>query len=410
MEWDARRIIESELNRSTIFKNPESLAPEYVPDMMPHREGELRALTSYFRHLLEGSSLSQRVLVAGRIGTGKTTLARVFATNFARIAGERGLRLSYVHVNCYRNRTLFSVINDIALQLGIPAPSRGLSSKELLDLILDALEERDQYLIAILDDFHYFASIAGRDAVYFIARIYDSNSEWRRLNLILVSSDTALPLLLDPITESYLQRHVIRLSPYTSAQLLDILRYRARLAFHENTYDEEALEYIAEYEGVDRNGEGNARHALTILFTAADIAEKEGAGRLTVEYVRKAITRLSREVVSISDTIRYSPLHELLLLLSIIRVLRRKNAKEAEMGEVEEEYELVCNTYGEIPRKHTRLYEYLRSLSKSGIVALSVGKAGNRGRTTRISLHYGPLEDLEKYVDALIRRRKESNE
>ncbi|ADV64427.1 ORC1-type DNA replication protein [Desulfurococcus mucosus] len=408
MERDVRRIIEDELRRPTLFKNRESLAPEYVPDALPYRDEELRSLASYFRHLVtDPGSIAQRVLVTGGLGTGKTTLVRMFATGFTHVARERGVSLDYIHVNCYRSRTLFSIVHDAASQLGLTTPSRGFSPREIVDMILSFLEENDRYAIMVLDDFHYFASVVGRESVYFIARMHEAGDGSRRLNLVFISANTSTTGFFDPVTESYLDRHVVRLQPYSSSQLLGILRYRARLAFQDDAYDEEALEFIAEYEGVDKNGEGNARHALTTLLVAGDIAEREGARRLTVEHVRKAISRLSREIERVSDAIRYSPLHELLLLLSIVRLLRRRNVKGVEMGEVEEEYRLLCNTYGETPRRHTQLYEYVRNLRRLGIVDTTVKNVENRGRTTIISIPYGPLEELEKYLDALIWRKKD---
>lgn len=410
VKWDARKIIEDELNKQSIFKNRESLMPEYIPEALPHRENELKLLASYFRHLIANpGSMSQRVLIVGRVGTGKTTLMRTFATNLTSIAREKGLSFDYIHVNCYKNRSLFGIVRDIALQLGLSVPHRGLSSKEIMDAVISFLDEGDRYTLIVFDDFHYFVNIAGKEAVYFITRAYEAFHESKRLNMVFVSTDINIIGVFDPVTESYLNRYIIKLQPYTSSQLLDILRYRASLAFHEDAYDEKLLELIAEYEGVDRSGEGNARHALTILLTAGDIAEKEGAGRISIEHVRKAITihDRSKEIERVNDVLRYSSLHELLLLLSIIRLLRKKNDKEVEMGEVEDEYRLLCNIHGEIPRSHTQLYEYTRNLSKTGVINAVTKNMGNRGRTTLISIPYGPLEELEKYVTTLVTKKRE---
>ncbi|MCY0868377.1 MAG: ORC1-type DNA replication protein [Desulfurococcus sp.] len=406
MEWDARRLIESEVGRRSLFKSRESLAPEYTPSALPHRDSELRALASYFKSLLENpGSMHQSILVTGGVGTGKTTLVRVFVKNLVEIAGERGVSLDYAYVNCYRNRTLYSVISEISLQQGIPVPVRGLSPMEVMDLVLSRLEEEDKHLLLILDDFHYFASMAGREDLYFLARIYESRDAARRLNTILVSTDTGVARFMDPVTESYLSRHVVKLNPYTSKQLLDILRYRASQALREDSYSDEVLELIADYEGVDRGGEGNARHALTVLLTAGDIAEREGADRLSAEHVRRAIAGLSRELVRITDLVGYLALHEQLLLLSIVRLLRRRNTSAVGIGEVEEEYRMLCSLYNEIPRKHTQLYEYVRSLTRAGVISTTVKSLGNRGRTTMISLHYGPLEKLEQYLSEQISRK-----
>lgn len=404
---DTWKIIEEELNRQSIFKSRESLMPEHLPDRLPHREGELRELVTYFKHLITSpGSISQRVLIMGGVGTGKTALSKLFGKTFTRLARDRGYNVSYVHVNCHRNRTLFNVVYDIARQTNIPVPPRGLSAKEMFDTILSYLEELDTYVIVALDEFHYFASISKSDSVYFLARTYDIYEGAKHINFIFIASDTSKLAFLDPSVEGYLLRHIVKLEPYTSDQLYDILSYRAQLSLYEGKYDEEVLKFISSYEGVDKGGSGNARHALEILLLAGDLAEREGSEKISLEHARRALMSLSREIVSVSEAIRYSTLHELLVLLSIVRVLRRTGKREIKMGDVEEEYNLICDSYGEIPRKHTQLYEYIQNLAKAGVIYACPSGKGYRGRTTLVTIHYGPLDALENYITELIKRRQ----
>ncbi|MEM4481328.1 MAG: ORC1-type DNA replication protein [Desulfurococcaceae archaeon] len=405
---DSWRIIEEELSKQSIFRSRESLMPEHLPDNLPHREDGLRALVSYFKHLVTSpGSISQRVLIMGGIGTGKTALSKLFGKTFTRMAKDKGYNVSYVHVNCHRNRTLFNIIYDIARQLNIPIPPRGLSAKEMFDTILSYLEELDLHVIVALDEFHYFASISRNDSLYFIARVYDVYEGAKHINFIFIASDTSKLAFLDPTTEGYLLRHVLKLEPYSSQQLFDILKYRASLSLYEGSYDDEVLKFISSYEGVDKGGAGNARHVLETLLIAGDIAEREGSKKITLEHSRRALMSLSRDIVSISETIRYSTLHELLVLLSIVKVLRRTGRGEVKMGDVEEEYNLICESYREIPRKHTQLYEYVQNLAKAGVIYAYPSGKGYRGRTTLVTIHYGPLDVLENHIVELIKERRE---
>ena len=402
--WD---LIEEELSKPSIFRSRESLTPEYVPDKLPHREEEIKQLVSAFKHLVTSpGSISQRVLVVGSTGTGKTALTRVFGRDFTRIARSRGINLRYVHVNCHRNRTLYNVVAEIAKQLEMPLPQRGLSVKEMYDAILGYLDESDTYAIITFDEFHYFASIAGSDAVYFIVRTYDAfDTSIKRLNFVFVSLSTSMLSLLDPTTESYLLRHMVKLEPYTSSQLYTILRYRAEQAFYEDVVGDEILRFIAEYEGRDRGGGGNARNALEILRQAGEMAEAEGTGRIMLEHVRRAIMHTSRELISISEAVIYSPLHELIVLWAVIRLLRRTGKPFVKIGDVEHEYAMLCELLGEQPRRHTQVYEYVMNLKKAGVINARTSGKGIRGRTTLISVHYGPLDLFEKYVEDLIYKR-----
>lgn len=403
----AWEIIREELSKPSIFKGKESLAPEFLPDKLPHREAQLRELVSNFRHLVTSpGSFSQRVLIVGSTGTGKTATARVFGRDFTRLARQRGINIRYVHINCHRNRQLYNVVLDIARQLSVPLPSRGLSVWEMYTAILSHLDETDVYTIITLDEFDYFARIAGKDAVYFLVRTYDDYADMiKRLNFIFITKSTASLTLLDSATESYLLKHIIKFNPYTSDELFDILTYRAKQAFYEDVVDEDVLRYIADIVGIDKGGDGNARLALEILMLAGEAAEKEDSVKVTIEHVRKAVSVVSSDIINISEAMYYLPPHELILLWATVRVLRKSGQPYVKIGDVEKEYVMLCETLGKQPRKHTQVYEYVMNLKRASIIDARTSGKGQRGRTTLLSIRFGPLDVLEKFIKDLVTKK-----
>ena len=405
----ARDIIESELNRPSVFKNKERLYPDYIPSYLPHREEQLKGLASYFRNiLLEPGSLAQRVLLVGGIGTGKTATAYRFGRDLRGLARQRGLNFEYVHVNCYRARTLFFVAQEIARQLRIPIPPRGLSAQEMYHVILKQLENRNMYVIVSLDEFDYFIEVAGNDAVYFLVRTYDEHPYLtKRVNFMFITRGLTSLGRLDSATESYLMRNVIHFKPYTISELYDILKYRSEEAFHVGTVSDDVLQYIAELEGVDGHGRGNARLALEILVLAGSEADREGSQEVTIEHVRKAFTHTNPNLsIMINDIIRHLSLHKLLLLLATIRLLRRTSEAYIRIGDVEEEYGNLSSEYGETPRRHTQIYEYINDLKRRSIIDTKISGKGYRGKSTLIGISIGPLEALEAYVKEIIEYHK----
>ncbi|MEM1559955.1 MAG: ORC1-type DNA replication protein [Ignisphaera sp.] len=400
-------IIASVFKKTSVFKNVETLYPEYVPPKLPHREQQLRQLAEIFKPIiLSPGSVFMRAMMVGGIGVGKTATAKMFGKEVRQIAVEHGLDLRYVHINCHRDRTLYEVVSEIARQLSAPIPIRGLSAREILLALLNYLEKHDIYVIATLDEFNYFVATEGNDAVYFIIRVYDEYSEVKkRINYIFVSRDISALDLLDPTTESYILRHMIRFEPYTSDELLDILVYRRDLAFYEGTVDDDILRYIADHKGADKGGDGNARSALEALLLAGQAADYEGSHKVKIEHVRKALGLVHPEIIRISDDLNFLQLHELILLKATIRTLRNRKTSFIKIGDVEEEYKYLCQFYGVKPRSHTQIYEYVNSLKHMGIIEAKVSSKGFRGRTTLISIPV-PLEELEKKVDEIIEAKR----
>ncbi|ALL01686.1 ORC complex protein Cdc6/Orc1 [Pyrodictium delaneyi] len=407
----ARDIIESVLEHPSVFKSREKLYPEYVPAYLPHREEQLKSLATYFRPLLlEPGTISQRVLLVGSIGTGKSATARRFGSDFKHLARQRGIKLEYVHVNCHRDRTLYFVVQEIARQLHIPIPPRGLSAQEMFQIILKHLENRNIYTIITLDEFDYFIEVAGNDAVYFLVRTYDEHPELtKRISYIFITRGLTSLSRLDSATESYLVRNVIHFKPYTSAELFDILKYRSSEAFYEGTISDDVLNYISELVGVDTGGSGNARLALEILMLAGTEADNEGSPTVTIEHVRRAFAKTNPNLsIMINDVIKHLPLHELLILLAAIRSLRHSSEAYVRIGEVEEEYQRICEEIGEKPRRHTQVYEYVMDLKKRGIIDARVSGKGYRGKSTLIGISIGPLELLEKHITEIIEYKRET--
>jgi cell division control protein 6 len=386
---------------STIIKYKDKLSPDYVPEYLPHREDKIRELGFIFKDLLARESKdSERVVIVGRTGTGKTATVKSFGKNLEDIAErEFGTKVKYIHINCYRHRTLYLVSQEIANVLKLPIPLRGLSAQEIFKIIHEYLDKRNIHLIVTLDEFSYFLNTTSIDEIYFLVRLYDEiTAIIKRISYIFIVNDTHSIYSLDKSIRDHIVRRIIEFSPYTSAELYDILKYRVSEAFNENTVDDEVLKYIANIYGFDKGGNGNARAAIETLSLAGEIAEKEGSPIVLLDHAKKANSAINPEIQEIMDSILYLDLHQLILLKALIVALNKSKADEVTMGTLEEEYITIARELGEEPRKHTQVYEYLRKLKAIGIINTKQSGKGMRGRTTLISLSLPLDKRLDDYI------------
>ncbi len=386
-----------------MFKDEAKLDINYVPHRLPHREKEHRLLMEFFNFLLRfPERMTQRVIITGEVGTGKTALAQRFGAEITHEAKKRSINFHYLHVNCREYRGKLFLILQHALAVFRPNfPRRGYSSEELLGALVQILDEVDASVILTLDEFDAFIDQEGSDAVYKLTRLQEMRADKpQRISFIFILRDLKATERLDSSARSTLQRNVISLERYPKDQLLDILNDRVAMAFEPSTVPEDVVDLVA---GLAFSESGNARFAIELLWRAGKYSDAEGIGEVKPECVRKAVS-------SVIPTIRRSELaslgfHEKLFLLGAARSFKESQKAYASLSEIEETYAVVCEEFGEQPNSHTQLWKYVQLLSALGILKAEVAGAGIRGRATRVSLPSIPAYELEKELSAALEER-----
>jgi len=387
---------------SSVFKDESKLDINYVPQYLLHRKLQLNLLNQFFRFAVKSPGrMTQRALIMGNIGTGKTVLAQHFGLNITKEAKERNINLHYVHINCRECKgSLFMILQRIITKFYPNFPRRGYSAEELLQALMQMLDEKDAYLILTLDELESLISNGGSDAIYNLSRIQEDRiNAPKRLSLICILRQPEHLETLDPSTRSTLQRNIIRLENYSESQLEDILDDRVNLAFRDGTVPAQTMGLIAE---LGNSEGGNARYSIELLWRAGKYADASEIREVSPECVRNAV--VSVYPVVRRDMIPEFSLHEKLFLLGVARHFKQTESAYVSMGEAEEAYALVCEEYGETQRGHTQLWKYVQALSVSGIIETMVSGVGQRGKTTLIGLSRVPASDLEQELVKVLSR------
>jgi len=385
---------------STVFKDESKLDINYVPPRLPHRESELNLLNQFFRFVIENpGKMTQRVLVIGKIGTGKTVLAQHFGQNTTKEAQRKGINLQCVHVNCRECKaSLFMILQRAILKFSPNFPRRGYSAQELLQAFMQVLDEKNAYLILVLDELDALVQSEGSDPLYSLTRVQEERSGHpQRLSLVGILREHSSLDALDPSTRSTLQRNIIRLEEYSTPQLRDILSDRVTLAFRENAVHTETITLTAQLAAME---DGDARYAIELLWRAGKYADTAESRDVLPEHVRRAAASVYPVVRR--DTVSSLGLHEKLFLLGIARRFKQTGTAYLSMGEAENAYAVVCEEYGEKQRGHTQLWKYVQVLSASDLIRAEPSSVGYRGKTTLISLPSIPASDLERELSRLL--------
>lgn len=398
-----------------IFTDRRVFDETYVPRPLPVRDQEADMLINrYTSRFVEGPGATDVTLIygsLGRVGIGKTTLAKYVAYALQEGLKRRGIMLRPVYINVYGAPSVHQILSGIISELNVNVPSRGTAAVEMLKAIVDHLYIKDSYALVILDEFQslLMSNRVGNEDLYMLLRVYEEippKDNVNRLNFLLVSQDFRVLSLMKeriPQVESQIGFKVY-LKPYTADELRAILEQRATLGLADTAWDRNIIDMIADYYGYSENkvgGDGSARRAILALRMAAEMAEAEGSLRISEEHVRRAISSDAISNVPM-DYIRSLNVHQLLILLAISTLISLKGGWLS-TGDVRAEYEGLARSYGEEPRKHTQFYEYLKMLSDAGLIETRVASAPQKGRSTMIRLPPEvPADRLREVVESVL--------
>jgi cell division control protein 6 len=367
----------------------------YIPSRLLHREEQLRALRMTYDFMLSSPyEMSQRAIIVGGVGSGKTALARVFGKWLRDEAKRRRVKADYIHVNCRELRgSLFMVLRRVVKTIRPEFPERGYAPNELMETLMQLLSEDNGQLLLCLDEVDALINTEGSEALYQLTRVHESQPDApRRLSLLLIAKDKAVFERLDRSTLSSLQRTLIEMPEYSVPQLGEIISARVEAAFRKGAVPLEVIDFIAELAAVEK---GDARCAIDLLWGAGKRAEMVGATQVRPEHVRQVSSLVLSPVKK--EGMNHLSIHERLTLLAIARFFRISAAPQATTGEVEQLYRVACEERGETPRAHTQFWKYLESLKSTGVITAKV-ESGNQGRTQLITLTKVSAEDLEREV------------
>lgn len=391
-------IFLEEIEAKSIFKDEKRLSIDFIPEEIPHRTEEFRDLVRYFKSIIGDGFRTARqfVMITGPIGVGKTLLSKKFGLEMEKYANKLDNNLVYRHVNCRKNRTPFLILNTLLKSVNPFFPSRGFATEELIDFLKKSLERDNAHLLLCLDEVDYIQN-GTSDIIYTLTRLNDevAGPNSSMVSLIIISKNKHFLYGLDNSARSSLMKNSILLSQYKAEQLLDILNFRAKEGFNDDSIDEGVLDYIAEL-GAEK---GDARYALELLWRSGKLADQKKSEKILPEYVRLATASIypfPREIISSLS------LHQKIVTFSIADLVESSNLSYVTLNEIRECYNEKCIEYNIQSRKRVQFWNYIQELKNIGIITTRVTQKDNIRRITLIGIPAIPLEELKIEIEKQI--------
>lgn len=342
------------------------------------------------RPLMSEFGSGTNIAVTGPAGVGKTATVKRTMHDLAKTAKERGKNITYAYYNCYTFRTKTAILRNL-LSEQFQISTRGFSDEEILEMLMKRLDRENMHLLVALDE----ASMLKGDEIRTFMHVgeYFGRS---RISLILISRPLEWTTKLDSVLSGHIHER-LEIPEYSKDELLDILDYRARLAFKGSAINEELIHMVAEI----ANQTKNARHGIEIFLRAGKKADYEQESEVTAEHVREAKASIYPELRV--DVLGELERHELLTLAAITRRLRHSGISATTIREIQENYRIVCEEYNDKPRSSMSLRKYIDRLVELSIIGKVTGPIrGSKGRRSRITLYDVPASVLLERVTDLL--------
>ncbi len=373
----------------------------YIPEKILHRDDILRKLASDLKIIFKEDK-GVTIGLRGEGGFGKTSIARYTQQKLANVAAELGINFDSRYYTCFQFRTLGTMLRDY-LPSNYFISGKGFSISELLAFLVQNLQRENKKLFFIIDEIQ---NLKPDD----VMRILSVNEEFKSgidgkeyFSTILIarSGDWADLTAAEPRIAQRLHS-TIALPKYTFEQMVDIFMYRRDLALKEGVLSDDNTELIAEMSELS----GNVYYGIEIMHHAGKMAEQQDTSEILPEMIRNAAKYVSTEFRE--PILKDLKKHELLVLLSIARVLKFKSQKNINYATTEEafdEYKVVCEEMGGCDAEThviTAFRKYMQKLNQSHLIHERIKNISTRGRRAEIHMLDSPAElVVQKVLEVL---------
>jgi cell division control protein 6 len=377
----------------SFVKNRQTLTIDYVPDKLPFRDGESRALAETLSIVLRKEpGRPSNLLLFGEPGTGKTAVVKKVVGSLKKKAKELGIDVTVPMINAKTANSTYKVLFEIADAIGInkaekKIPFTGISLGEATGRVLQFIQEKKLHLILVIDEIDTLVESSGDDMLYTFTRTNERMSKGGFVSIIGISNDLSFKEKLDPRVRSSLSEEEMVFNPYTVEQLRQILSERAKLAFNEGAITDAAINLCAAMAGREH---GDARKAINLLRVAAELAEREHTSKVEEKHVRASEEKIEKDVTF--DTIKSATTHTKLIILAITK------SKNGNTGDIYDIYTALCKQSVQTPLTQRRLTQIVSKLELQGLVTTNIINQGRHGRSQiiKITLPSATIKDALK--------------
>lgn len=337
----------------TLFKDETILDFEYIPPAISNRDIEIKTVVEGVKPLFFDRRPTN-LFITGKPGIGKTLTVRYVFNDLKQTSNE----IVPCYINCWKNSTYHSVFVELSKFFGVPYPSKGVSTDEIIRGITKKIENKKGIVVA-------FDEIDKARTMDFLYPLIEGFG--RKIGVVLISNYPDFLRRVDSRLLSRLNIENLDFKPYSFEQFRDVLNERIKFAFYPNVFENDAFESIAE----KAYSKKDVRLGISLLLKSGRVAEKDSSKKINKKHVDVAISNIDESLRK--EKSKNLQEHE----KKIIDLLKKNNGIIT--GELYNEF---VKSGEEISMRTFR--KYLNQLERLEFIQTKETGAGFRGKSRRI--------------------------
>ena len=346
-------IFEASKKSGSIIRNEDILNYDYVPKLLPFREGQVQEIANSIKPMLEERK-GTNLFVFGAPGVGKTASIRWVL----RELGEHTDEILPFYVNCWNLKTKYFIYKEIANMLKLSFIEGKSAEHVLLQLVYKLKDKKNVFVFDEVD------KAEDSDFLYQIIESFPKST------LILASNARDYTIKMDPRIKSRMMIRNLEFQRYTISEINKILNERVKLALKPDSIDPSIVKQIA---NVTYN-KGDVRVGLFILREAAKSAESKRQSKISEGDVLAVIRELENANAKIGDEEKLTQDET-----TILECVKEKGSDVA--GNI---YDFYKKRGGEMSYRSFK--RYVARLVRLGLLKSETTGAGFKGKSTMISV------------------------
>jgi archaeal cell division control protein 6 len=386
------------MSESSIFRDRSKLSPRYIPEELPHRQAQIEQIVHVFSEASRDPEKFPLTIlhVIGPAGIGKTSTvirsSKMLEEQFAR--SRLALKTAYINLKL-QGGNKYAIYRFLLERISPELPAQGLSAEEMLRYLLRYLRENRQYALIVMDEIDYLIKTSKDSSIiYDLTRLneFEPDRSCNVKGVVFIARSTEFYSRLDSAELSTLGRVPMEFKPYSLRQVSDILESRCAQAFNPRAIGSDVIDKVS---SITTSTEVNSdvRYALDLLLYAGNLAESQGAGRVTLDHVRKVHGQVHPSITT--EEIEQLSRNHLISLVAVVRALRAKRKPYVELKDVR----LHASELAEqLSVKKLEVEDYLDDLKARRLVDIKSLK--------EIGLHGASLAELEPVLMGKVRGEK----